>query len=368
MQDNWPILSCHASDVTTPDLQILQERIREAGANRRPLCIRGGGSKDFYGGALQGEALDTAALAGIVDYEPTELVVTARAGTLLTVLEHTLLEQNQLLAFEPPNFGGRATLGGTVASGLSGPRRAYSGALRDFVLGVKILDGRGDELRFGGQVIKNVAGFDVSRLIAGSLGTLGVLTEVTLKTVPQPPAQCTLHFSMRQAEALSCMNQWAARPLPLSASAWVDGQLYVRLSGANAGVLAARKMLGGEVMEGADEFWTGLREQRMKFFDTAADLWRISVPSNTPVLHDDSRVLIEWGGAVRWLHAPLDAEALRTQLRPHGGHAMLYRASAKPPDGAFHPLSPALAALHRRLKLAFDPHGIFNRGRLYPDL
>lgn len=348
------------------DLHSLQSRIRTAAAERRALCIRGGGSKDFYGGALEGETLDVRDLAGIVDYEPAELVVTARAGTPLMDLERILAERGQMLAFEPPRFNERATLGGAVASGLSGPRRAYSGALRDFVLGVRMLDGRGDDLRFGGKVIKNVAGFDVSRLMAGSLGTLGVLTEVTLKTLPRPPAECTLRFSMDQVQALRHMNQWAARPLPLSATAWQDAQMHVRLSGATAAVRVAQKQLGGEIVDCEAQFWDNVREQRLAFFHNAPEIWRVSVPSSTPPLDIDCPTLLEWGGALRWLSGPLDGRALQTQLGPYGGHATRYRAKTKS-KGDFAPMAPALTLLHQRLKGVFDPAGIFNQGRLHPD-
>src|SRR5579863_2643163 len=225
------------------ELTSLQEHIRAAAAARRPLLIRAGGSKDFFGGAPQGELLDVSPLAGITQCEPTELVISARAGTLLTDIERVLVRHGQMLAFEPPQFAGRATLGGAVASGLSGPRRPWCGALRDFVLGMEMIDGRGELLRFGGKVIKNVAGFDVSRLIAGSLGTLGLLTEITLKTVPRPRAECTLRLEMDQRRALESMARWGARALPLSATGWHDGVLYVRLSGADAAVRVAREDL-----------------------------------------------------------------------------------------------------------------------------
>ena len=224
----------------------LQEQIRAAAVARRPLRIRAGGSKDFYGGPLTGELLDVSALSGISDYEPTELVITAKAGTPLVEIEHVLAERGQMLAFEPPLFAGRATLGGAVAAGLSGPRRAYCGALRDFVLGIAMIDGRGELLRFGGKVIKNVAGFDLSRLLAGSLGTLGLIAEATLKTVPRPRAECTLQFEMDQPRALESLTAWASRPLPLSATTWHEGLLRVRLSGAEAAVGTARASLGGE--------------------------------------------------------------------------------------------------------------------------
>ena len=349
------------------DLQFLQERIRAAAATRRPLLIRAGGSKDFYGGPLEGEPLDVGGLAGITHCEPTELVISARAGTPLGELERELSAHGQMLAFEPPQFDGRATIGGTVASGLSGPRRAYCGAVRDFVLGIEMIDGRGELLRFGGKVIKNVAGFDVSRLMAGSLGTLGALTEVTLKTVPRPRMECTLRFEMNQPQALESMSRWATRPMPISATGWHDGVLHVRLSGADAAVRTAREALGGEIMNGADEYWESMREQRLAFF-AARELWRVSLPAHSPVLPMEGPVLIEWGGSLRWVPGPQDSDVLRALATRFGGHATLYRAPEKPREGAFHPLSPPLLSIHRRLKSAFDPAGIFNRGRLHSEL
>jgi glycolate oxidase FAD binding subunit len=350
------------------DLQSLQERIRAAAAARRPLCIRAGGSKDFYGGPLAGERLDVGSLSGITHCEPTELVVSARAGTPLVELERELAAHRQMLAFEPPRFQGRATLGGAVASGLSGPRRACCGALRDFVLGVEMIDGRGELLRFGGRVIKNVAGFDVSRLMAGSLGTLGLLTEVTLKTVPLPRVERTLRFEMDQSQALDSMTRWATRPLPISATGWHDGMLYVRLSGADAAVDAAYEVLGGETVYGTDEYWESMREQRLPFFLAAEELWRVSLPAHSPMLPVHGPTLIEWGGSLRWLPGPQDGSALHAIAGRFGGHAVLYRAPVKPPEGPFRPLSPGMLSVHKRLKAALDPYGIFNRGRLYPDL
>lgn len=353
------------------DLQSLQERIRAAAEPRTALRIRGGGTKDFYGGPLEGELLDSGALAGISDYEPTELVITAKAGTRLAQIERALAERGQMLAFEPPLFGGKATLGGAVAAGLSGPRRAYCGALRDFVLGIEMIDGRGELLRFGGKVIKNVAGFDVSRLIAGSLGTLGLMTEVTLKTVPRPRAECTLRLEMDQPRALESMTRWASRPVPLSGTAWHDGLLHVRLSGAEAAVRAARERLGGEIVNGAEEHWEAVREQRLEFFTATQELWRVSLPAHSPPLPIDGPILLEWGGSLRWLAGPQDRSALRAAATRFGGHATLYRAPVKAAEGAegpFPPLSPPMQVLHRRLKAVFDPHAILNRGRLYPGL
>ena len=352
-------------------LEKLQERIREAASRGAALCIRGGGSKDFYGNAPRGEPLDTREYAGVVSYEPTELVVTARCGTLLSDLEKTLSEQGQFLAFEPPAFGPGATLGGCVAAGLSGPRRSSAGSVRDAMLGAKIVDGRGQLLAFGGQVMKNVAGYDVSRLLAGSLGTLGVIVEVSLKLLPRPPEELTLKFELPQAKALANLNSWAGQPLPISASAWIDGELALRLSGARSAVRAAAEKLGGANLppEEAARFWTGIREQSDPFFAGAAPLWRLSLPSQAPAVELPGGQMLEWGGALRWLRAGSSAsiaEAVRSAASHAGGHATLFRAAEKP-QGAFAPLSPVLARLHRDLKRVFDPVGIFNPGRLYPE-
>ena len=343
------------------------ERIRAAAARNTPLRIRGGGTKDFYGEPCAGEALDTRPLAGIVDYEPTELVITAGAGTPLADIEAAIRSRGQMLAFEPPHFGAGATLGGCVAAGLSGPRRASAGAVRDFVLGVRILDGRGDSLRFGGTVMKNVAGYDVSRVIAGSLGTLGLVTEVSLKVLPVPVAEITLRLEKSAAEAIALMNEWGGRPLPISATCHCDNLLTVRLSGAAAAVRTARDRIGGEEVSDAAAFWTAVREQTLPFFAGAQTLWRLSVKSTTPPLNLPGPQLIEWGGALRWLAGDGDARLVREAAAYAGGHATLFRARDKA-AGAFQPVTPALATLHRRLKATFDPAGIFNPGRMYPDL
>ncbi|HVC31853.1 MAG TPA: glycolate oxidase subunit GlcE [Steroidobacteraceae bacterium] len=351
-----------------PDLQTLQERIRAAAAAHGRLLVRAGGSKDFYGGALRGELLDVSAFSGITHCEPTELVICARAGTRVADIERVLATHGQMLGCEPPRFDGRATIGGAVASGLSGPRRPYCGALRDFVLGVEMIDGRGRLLRFGGKVIKNVAGFDVSRLMAGSLGTLGLLTEVNLKTVPRPRAECTLRFEMNESEALGQMTRWATRPLPISATGWQDRMLHVRLSGADAAVRAARETLGGEIMRGAEEYWEGVREQRLPFFAAARELWRICLPAHSPPLPVSSPTLLEWGGSLRWLPGPQDGSDPHELAARFGGHATLYRASDKHATSPFQRLTPAMLSLHKRLKAAFDPQSIFNPGRLHPEL
>ena len=352
-------------------LDTLIERIRAAHDTRSPLIIQGGGSKTFYGNADEGEVLSTRALAGVVDYQAKELVLTARAGTPLAEIEALLAEQNQMLAFEPPHFGGPATLGGCIATGLSGPRRPYAGAARDFVLGVRMIDGTGQPLRFGGQVIKNVAGYDVSRLMVGALGTLGLITEVSLKVLPKPATETTLQFELDEATAILKMNQWAGQPLPLSATSWHTGLLTVRLSGAASAVHAAQAKLGGEALNDAAAFWQRLRDQTTPFFDprpptSNQGLWRLAVKPTAPPLNLGDAQWIEWGGAVRWLASDLPAAALREAAQAAGGHATLFRGNA-PADGAFTPLAPALATLHRNLKQRFDPRGIFNHGRLYPE-
>ena len=346
-----------------------RERIRQASATQVPLRIVGGGSKDFYGQELRGERFDVTSYLGVVDYDPTELVITARCGTPLAEVERTLADSGQMLAFEPPHFGPNATIGGCVAAGLSGPRRPYAGALRDVVLGVRVLDGRGDDLSFGGRVMKNVAGFDVSRLMAGSLGTLGVLLEASLKCLPRPKEELTLVLEMSAPQALQRFEEWTRMPLPLSASCWHDGRLAVRLSGASAAIVDAQHRIGGEVMRDAVSFWTDVREQRLLFFrQLGAALWRCSVRSTAPGPELGGDPLIEWGGALRWfsaVHAEQGA-ALRAWAARHGGHASLFRAESKAP-GAFQGLPPALLDLHRRLKAAFDPVGIFNPRRMYPE-
>lgn len=346
----------------------LSERVRDAAARGAPLRLRGGGSKDFYGGEPRGEILDTRTHAGIVDYEPTELVVTARCGTPLAELEGALAAQGQMLAFEPPHFGAGATLGGCVAAGLSGPRRAAVGALRDFVLGVRLIDGRAREVAFGGRVMKNVAGYDISRLLAGSLGALGLILEVSLKVLPRPAAERTLRLELPQDKAIESLNRWAGMPLPLSASAWRDGELRVRLSGAERAVQAAAQKLGGEALAAAhaERLWSGIREQSDAYFAGDVPLWRLSLPSAAPPLELAGKQLVEWGGALRWLRSGADAATVRAAAAQAGGHATLFRGGDKA-AGVFAPLAPALARLHRELKAAFDPAGVFNPGRLYPD-
>jgi glycolate oxidase FAD binding subunit len=348
-------------------LEEIVAAVRAAHESHTPLRLRGAGSKDFYGGLLAGEVLDLSGHAGIVAYEPTELYITAKCGTPLEEIEETLAEEGQMLAFEPPHFG-RATLGGAIAAGLSGPRRQQAGAVRDFVLGIKLVDGTGQVLDFGGQVMKNVAGYDVSRFIAGSLGTLGVIAEATLKVLPRPVAETTLEFACDEAEAIRRLNEWGGQPLPVSASFWFEGRLWLRLSGAEAAVAAACRKLGGNSASGADAWWQAVREQTHAAY-AAAPLWRLALPSTAPALALDGLRAIEWGGGLRWYASTAEPAAVRAAAAAAGGHAVLYRApeSLRCLEGAFAPLSPALLALHRRLKKAFDPRGILNPGRLYAE-
>ncbi|MDO8299811.1 glycolate oxidase subunit GlcE [Lacisediminimonas sp.] len=349
-------------------LQDFGQRIRAAVAARQPLQIRGGGSKDWYGQVPAGEVLDTRAWSGIVDYDPTELVVTARCGTPLAELEAVLAAQNQMLAFEPPHFGAGATVGGMVAAGLSGPRRQAVGAVRDFVLGATIMDGRGQLLRFGGRVMKNVAGYDVSRLMAGAMGSLGLILEVSLKVLPRPFIETTIRLDAGQAGAIRSLNQWGGQPLPISASMWHGERLLVRLAGARSAVHAAQGMMGGAVVEDAGMLWQQIREQQHPFFTAQPETpcWRLSVPSVTDTLALPGEQMIEWGGALRWLRTDADAASVRQAAAAAGGHATLFRGGDKE-DGVFHPLAPAVAAIQRKLKQGFDPDAIFNPGRLYND-
>lgn len=354
-----------------PAARQLALRVREAAESRTPLRIVGGGSKDFYGGALQGEPLDVRPLAGIRDYEPSELVVTALAGTPLAELEAALADKGQCLPFEPPRFDAGATVGGMVAAGLAGPARPAAGGVRDYVLGATLINGRGELLSFGGQVMKNVAGYDVSRALAGSMGRLGVVLEVSLKVLPVPPARATLRFDMDQANALRHLNEWAGQPLPLAASAWWDGALILRLQGAQAAVSAAIGRLGGDPVPPAlaDVFWDGLRDQRDEFFTQAAEavsggarLWRLAVAPTAPRIDLPCEQLVEWHGGQRWLVTDASPEQVRTLAEEARGHATVFRGDKA--AGVFHPLPPVQQRLQRAAAAAFDPHGLFNPGRL----
>lgn len=357
-----------AHDSHPPALTRMIDQIAQAHYDAAPLCIQGGRTKDFYGREPVGQPLDTTALAGIVSHEPSELVITARCGTPLQELEDVLARHHQCLAFEPPHYGSGGTVGGMVAAGLSGPARASRGAVRDHVLGATLLNAKGQVLRFGGQVIKNVAGYDVSRLLCGSLGTLGVILDVSLRVVPVTAADITLRFEMDAATAIEQVNRWIGAALPVDASAWHDGLLHLRLRGAAAAVRAGNQTLSGIALdpEPASAYWRDLRDHRNSFFAGDDPLWRISVPATSPALPLPATTaqLIEWHGAQRWVRTKLPAEDMFGMAWQVGGHATLFRGG--PRDQVFAPLEITVARIHQTLKHNFDPAGVFNPARLYP--
>jgi len=344
-------------------IQQFQETIRSAAAGKTALRIRGSGSKDFYGVSLDGEVLDTRDYSGVVEYDPTELVFTARAGTPLREVEATLAENGQMLPFEPPHFGPDATFGGCIGSGFSGPRRAYMGATRDFVLGVRSLNSAGEDLQFGGQVMKNVAGYDVSRLMTGSFGTLGLMLDMSVKVLPIPEDEQTLRLEMNEAAAIEAMNRWAGQPLPLSATCFVGKSLYVRVSGAASAVAAARKQLGGETIDGAP-FWHSVREQTHPFFTDARSVWRLSMKSTTAPLALGP-TLIEWNGSLRWISGNGELDRMHAAASKAGGYATRFRSETRP--AAIQELPPAMVTLHKKIKQALDPEGIFGPRRIHAE-
>ncbi|MDO8889298.1 MAG: glycolate oxidase subunit GlcE [Hydrogenophaga sp.] len=369
---------------TTDHPSHLIDQILQASAERQPLRTVGGNTKSFLGTPTTGTELATTDWSGIVSYEPTELVITAKAGTPLAEVEALLAGQGQCFPFEPPRFGPGGTVGGMVASGLAGPARATAGSVRDFVLGARFINGRGELLTFGGQVMKNVAGYDVSRVMAGSMGTLGVISEVSLKVLPVALSEATLVFSLGQHDALEQLHRWGGQPLPINASCWVkdDTQadapdlLFVRLRGAVAAVEAACERMareaGGTRMDNAQAGpdWDACRDQRLPFFTAPSPglcLWRLSVPQTAPVLALPYPQFIEWQGAQRWLWAPASAaDALRAAASAVNGHATLFRAGADGAPGVprFQNQSAALQSIQARLLESFDPAGIFNPHRM----
>lgn len=353
------------SDIT----QQLQEQIATAIAEKKPLDIIGGNSKAFYGRPSKNDPLHLRPHTGIVNYEPTELVMTARAGTSLEEIEAELSKSNQMLPFEPPHYGPNATIGGTIACNLSGPRRAYAGAARDYVLGTKVINGKAEVLHFGGEVMKNVAGYDVSRLMVGAMGTLGALLEVSFKVLPRFSSEITLVQDINASDAITKMSEWAGKPNPLSATAHIDGKLYVRLSGADSALQAARQRIGGELLPEAETFWLKLREHQLPTFNNTQTVWRISVPQTIEPLKLDGEQIIEWGGGLRWLIGDENANQIRESAIEVGGHATLFKGGDQNKDqDIFQPLEQGLEKLHRNLKHAFDPHSIFNPDRMFKNL
>ena len=355
--------------MSTDISQQLQQQIQHAFEQATALRIAGGNSKLFYGHLVTGEVLDISGHRGVINYEPTELVITARAGTPLAEIEKLLDDNGQMLPFEPPAFGDNATVGGTIACNLSGPRRAYAGAARDFLLGCKIINGKGEILSFGGEVMKNVAGYDVSRLMAGAQGTLGVLLDVSLKVLPKAEVETTQTIQCSPADALENIHAWLQTPLPISASSFHDSMLHIRFSGAEKAVNAAINTIGGESRENAEHYWHQLKEQQLDFFSTEKPLWRLSLASDTRPFAtdiDEKNWLYEWGGALRWLKSDTPVEAIQSAAAEIDGHATLFRHLGK--EALFQPLTPGLLRIHKNLKQAFDPKNILNPGRLYQEL
>lgn len=345
--------------------QALIEQVNSARASGSTLEIVGGGSKKFIGRVASADAtLNVGGHRGIVSYEPVELVLTARAGTPLREIQDTLDEKNQMLAFEPPHFGDGATLGGTLACNQSGPARPWSGSVRDAVLGIRLINGRGEHLRFGGQVMKNVAGYDVSRAQAGALGTLGIITEVSLKVMPKPAAALTLVQEIDAAQAIVKMNELAGQPRPLTAACWHDGRLYLRLAGVRTAVEGTVSRWGGDILEQDTDFWQALREHQQPFFVGGEPLWRYSINSTASHWRDEADWLIDWGGAQRWLRGDFQQAAMEQEAGQAGGQVTLFRGGDRGGE-VFATQAPAVQLLHRRLKAAFDPARIFNPGRLY---
>lgn len=357
----------------------LQQQIACAYNDKTELCIVGGNTKNFLGNGIadnktsanifSGEKLSTEGHSGIVSYDPSELVITARSGTALSEIKQTLADNQQVLAFEPPSYGEQATLGGTIACNLSGPARAYAGAARDFVLGCKLINGRAEVLQFGGQVIKNVAGYDASRLMTGAYGTLGLLLEVSLKVLPMAQSEKTIKINLRPEQAIKEINLLSGKNLAISASVYINDFLYIRISSSEKNTLAdCEKIiaaLDAQFIDDSKRFWASITEQQHDFFKTDKTLWRLSVPATCEYLNFDSAQAMEWGGACRWLKTDMDGALLRQQVMRLGGHATAFRKSANTNIESFQPLDKNMMGLQQRLKNAFDPVGILNPGRLY---
>lgn len=347
----------------------LQEQVQHAIANEQHLRVQGGNSKAFYGNEIEtDQVLDISPHSGIVAYEPSELVITVRAGTKLIELENLLASHGQLLPFEPPIHADNSTIGGVVAAGLSGPRRPFAGAVREHILGVSIINGQGKIVEFGGQVMKNVAGYDVSRLMVGSLGSLGVLLNISIRLMPAPASEITFTIDANNEKSITLFNQWRPTPLPISATCFYEDCLYVRLSGGHRAVSAFSDLMPGEILDNADGFWQAVRNQTHEFFQHSdKPLWRLSFPPATPALSRlEKDTLIEWGGAQYWLFSNAPTNIVRGIASKNNGHATLFRGD-QPGVNHFPPLSHELVHLQQKLKRSLDPHDVFAYGRLYKD-
>ncbi len=348
---------------------VLQQQVQQARSERQPLRIRGGGTRAFFGRVLSGQLLSLAEHRGIIRYEPSELVVTVRCGTPVNELVEVLAAQGQALPFDPPYFGRGSTVGGVIATGLAGPGRPWIGAVRDALLGVRCINGQGEVVQFGGEVVKNVAGFDLARLMVGAMGTLGVMLDVSIKLMPRPQSEKTCVFDDVGVKGLAKVNAWTSQGLPLSGAVLEGGRLYVRMSGTEAGVRAAVQAVGGQSLteDVAAHWWRGIRDHGHDFFDDTRSLWRLSVPVTAPPINIIGDWLYDWGGSQRWLKTALQSTIIREMTGRVGGHAMLYRGGDRQ-GMVFHPLNPALSEVHRRIKNACDPFKLFNNGVLYPDI
>jgi glycolate oxidase FAD binding subunit len=345
--------------------QQLANEVKEAFENKSPLSIHGMKSKSFLRYQDEGTALNTMEHTGIIAYEPTELVVTVRAGTPIQTLQSILAEQNQTLVFDPPRFHQKGSVGGAVATGLSGPSRPWDGAIRDHVLGAKIINGKGEILNFGGQVMKNVAGYDVSRLMTGAFGTLGVLLDITFKVLPLSEKTTTLSFECDAQDAIDRVNAWTSKAVPVNGAYWSDNVLYLRLSGTTAGVNDAVATIGGDEIAESESLWPALRDHDHVFF-TDNEYWRLSVPPATPMLTLQGEWLIDWGGAQRWLKTSEPHDKILQVTSDANGHAEQWHSQDKNYLRA--PLDPTVNRYHQNLKDAFDPTRILNSGTFYPDL
>lgn len=370
----------HNNDLTDQ----LVSQVQSAYQNRQALAIQGNGSKLFLIHQVPGQRLSTASHQGIVNYLPSELTITVRSGTLLSDLKEVLTENGQMLAFEPPQFSANATIGGTIAAGLSGPSRPFTGSARDFVLGCKIINGRGELLQFGGEVMKNVAGYDLSRLVTGSYGSLGLILEVSLKLLPLPSREQSISFSLQLNQFAHQVQRLLLSGYPITAACYLDGQAYIRLAGSEKGVASSYQEISQllskqkfQPQEINNLFWSELNEQQLSFFDQTQPLWRLSLPGKTEnferYISAEDKQLIDWGGALRWFYSNQSADKIRSDAQSLGGHAQLFRGNEMDSDELKNvpkqqPLTPAIMKIHQQIKRAMDPHLILNHGCLYPEL
>lgn len=356
----------------------IASKVKDACIQQQPLIIKAGDTKPFYGRNIQAETFSIAKHTGVIEYEPSELYISARSGTSLQEIQETIAQHNQMLPCEPALFGKSATLGGMVACGLSGPRRPYAGSVRDCILGTEIINGNGDPLHFGGRVMKNVAGYDVSRLMCGALGTLGIITSVTIRLLPMPEHEETIALTVDLDSAIKLMNQWANTPMPISATFYDGKNLFIRLSSSLSAARACKSKIGGDSITNSETFWNDVKEHIHPFFVSENPLWRISVPPNTAKLDIPGKNVLEWNGALRWYITDTHESKIRSEVEQIGGHATLFKgcSTGKTPGQStdqfsgqvFHPLSETSMKIHQKLKQVLDPAGILNPGKMFAEL